>query len=323
MSWGNWQTPLPPATACGEDSRVDNICHTLVGAALARTGLRRRTPLASATMMIGANFPDIDVLSVAFGNSLAFRRGLTHGIPALIVSPFVLTVLILLWDRYRRRGESPVLPVQILLLATIAIWTHPTLDWMNSYGMRWLMPLDGTWFYGDSLFIVDPWLLIVLGAGVWFSRQLEKKNAANPWKPARIAVGIAAAYIVSMLGLQDRAERLARRQLEETGKAREKLVVSASPANPLSWRVHADDGAQYSIGDVDVLTGQIDLSAGTLDKGASLPGVADAVRSEEARAFMDWARLPFYRIEQTPEGTAVRITDARYGANVLVPVATE
>ena len=80
---------------------MDNICHTLVGAALARTGLRRRTPLASATMMIGANFPDIDVLSVAFGNSLAFRRGLTHGIPALIVSPFVLTGLILLWDRYQ------------------------------------------------------------------------------------------------------------------------------------------------------------------------------------------------------------------------------
>ena len=79
--------------------------------------------------------------------------------------PFVLTGLVLLWDRYRRRGKKRAVPREILLLSALSIWTHPTLDWMNSYGMRWLMPFDGTWFYGDSLFIVDPWLLIVLGLG--------------------------------------------------------------------------------------------------------------------------------------------------------------
>jgi len=33
---------------------------------------------------------------------------------------------------------------------------HPTLDWLNTYGMRWLMPFSGRWFYGDAVFIVDP-----------------------------------------------------------------------------------------------------------------------------------------------------------------------
>ena len=274
-------------------------------------------------MLIGANFPDIDVVSIAFGNSLAFRRGWTHGLLALVVLPFVLTGMMVVWDRWRRKGEQPAIPTQLLLLATISIWTHPTLDWMNSYGMRWLMPFDGTWFYGDSLFIVDPWLLATLGAGVWLSRRRERHQHPRPWTPARLAVGVASAYVVGMLLLQERAESTARAYLKDTGRAREKLVVSASPGNPFAWRFHADDGTRYSIGTVHPRSGNVLMSSQTLDKGADHIAVAMAVRKDEARAFMDWARLPFYRIEETPEGTAVRITDARYGANVLIHVAKQ
>ena len=31
---------------------MDNLCHTLVGAALAEAGLRKKTPLATATLLI-------------------------------------------------------------------------------------------------------------------------------------------------------------------------------------------------------------------------------------------------------------------------------
>ena len=86
---------------------MDNICHTLIGAAMAEAGLKRKTALGSATLMIAANFPDIDVIAVPLGHSLGFRRGLTHGIPALIVLPVVLTGIMVAWYRWRRRGESP------------------------------------------------------------------------------------------------------------------------------------------------------------------------------------------------------------------------
>ena len=33
------------------------------------------------------------------------------------------------------------------------------------------MPFDGTWFYGDSLFIVDPWLWLLLGTGWLIGRR--------------------------------------------------------------------------------------------------------------------------------------------------------
>ena len=269
-------------------------------------------------MMIGANFPDIDILSAFVGRTTEFRRGWTHGILALVVLPFVLTGLMLLWARYRKRRDS-VVPKQLLLLATISIWTHPTLDWMNSYGMRWLMPFDGTWFYGDSLFIVDPYLLVVLGAGVLLSRRLEQTGSPQPWRPARVAVALSSAYIVTMLGLQHYAEGIARRDLAGTGRARENLVVTAAPANPLRWRVHADDGSRYWTGNVGLGTRRLVLNTGTLDKGVDQPAVASAVLNESAKDFLDWARLPFYRVSHTPNGTFVSITDARYGASIVVP----
>src|SRR3712207_485003 len=78
---------------------MDNVCHTLVGAALAESGLKRRTALGAATLMIGTNFPDIDVIAVPLGHGVDFRRGWTHGLLALVVLPFVLTAIMLAWDR--------------------------------------------------------------------------------------------------------------------------------------------------------------------------------------------------------------------------------
>ena len=113
---------------------MDNICHTLVGAALAESGLKRRTALGSATLMIAANFPDIDVIAVPLGHSLGFRRGVTHGLPALVVLPLVLTLMMLGWHRWRR-GERPHAG-WLLALSVIGMVTHPFLDWMNTYNMR-------------------------------------------------------------------------------------------------------------------------------------------------------------------------------------------
>jgi inner membrane protein len=152
---------------------LDPIAHTFTGAALAASGLRRTTPLATATLLIGANAPDVDVVS-AFGapfQELAFRRGWTHGVLALVLLPLIVAALVLLWDRYVRRKNQPsAMPARvgpILGLAALAVLTHPALDWLNNYGLRWLMPFDGRWFYGDAVFIIDPWIWLGFG-GVTF-----------------------------------------------------------------------------------------------------------------------------------------------------------
>jgi inner membrane protein len=60
------------------------------------------------------------------------------------------------------------------------VLTHPTLDWLNNYGLRWLMPFDGRWFYGDAVFIIDPWLWLVLG-GAAFMAYSASARALAAW----------------------------------------------------------------------------------------------------------------------------------------------
>ena len=79
---------------------MDNICHTLVGAAFGEAGLKRQTRFGNATLMIAANLPDVDVLVFATDlPSVAFRRGWTHGMLAQALLPIALTAAMLGVDR--------------------------------------------------------------------------------------------------------------------------------------------------------------------------------------------------------------------------------
>lgn len=175
---------------------MDPIAHTFAGAALAAAGLRRATPLAAATLILAANAPDIDIVAQFAGSyaSLAHRRGWTHGVLALAVLPFVVAGAVLAWDRVVRRRRHPAAAPPragpTLALAALGVASHPALDWLNTYGLRWLMPFDGRWFYGDALFIVDPWMWLLLGGALFL---------VHTGRPAALAAWTAFAALATLL----------------------------------------------------------------------------------------------------------------------------
>ncbi|MDX1643096.1 MAG: metal-dependent hydrolase [Thermoanaerobaculia bacterium] len=154
---------------------MDPLTHTLVGTSLAATRLGTTTRYATVALVVGANLPDVDVLSYAGGGdaALGFRRGWTHGLLALTVLPALLAAALVLWGRWRAGSSTAPRPSTgwLVALSYLAVSTHPALDWLNTYGMRWGMPFDGTWYYGDSVFIVDPWLWLLLGGGWLLGRR--------------------------------------------------------------------------------------------------------------------------------------------------------
>jgi inner membrane protein len=82
----------------------------------------------------------------------------------LLPIAFYLTdALIAKWRKRERRARF----AGLLLASLIATASHPLLDWTNSYGVRPLLPWSERWFYGDLVFIVDPWLWLSIG-GVAF-----------------------------------------------------------------------------------------------------------------------------------------------------------
>ncbi len=206
---------------------MDNLCHTLVGAALAEAGLGRKTPLATATLLIGANIPDVDGILYWLNrpvDALGFRRGWTHGILAVAVWPFVLTGLMLAWDRWvRRRGHperAPADPRTLVLLSLLAVATHPLLDLLNTYGVRLLMPFSGHWFHGDTLFIADPWMWLVLGAGWLVAFVRRRRGAARPERVARASLALAGAYVLAMAASNLEARGIVRRAAVAEGGPR-------------------------------------------------------------------------------------------------------
>lgn len=292
---------------------MDNLCHSLVGAALAESGLRQRTRYATTALVLGANFPDVDVAAVFTEHGLGFRRGITHGTPALIVLPFILTAIILAWHAaFRRPKESdPIRPKQLLLLSTLAILTHPALDWMNTYGMRWLMPLDGTWFYGDSLFIVDPWILLMLGAAWLGGRRARVIGSvelrARGEQFARRMILMSVAYIAGMMLLTQVGRAVADRDLGGERHGPRQLMVS--PPFLESWRryVTVDAGAGYRFGRIDWWPRpSLVLDSAILPKQTEL--LERLPRTVPLEDLLDWGRFIYAR----EEGDAVHVDDARY-----------
>ena len=282
---------------------MDNLTHTLVGAALAEAGLKKRTALGAATLMIGANFPDIDIVALPLGLNLEVRRGITHGFLAIAVLPFVLAGLMWLWDTRVRRRRLPDAAAadfrQLTLLAAIAIATHPTLDYMNTYGMRWLMPFVDKWLYADGLFIVDIWIIIALVTGYVWSRRTGRPRAA------RIALTGVASYVVAML-LITGAGRIA---VGATYKSR--FMVEPTTLVPWHRDVLVDDGTVYRLGRYELFRG-LAMSGATISKGDRDQAVEVARRTPEAQRFLRWSRFPFYRVVQEGGKTVVRMADARY-----------
>jgi inner membrane protein len=239
-----------------------------------------------------------------------------------VVLPFLLTGAILLFDRALRRMSRAVLPSavaprQVLLLATISILTHPILDTLNTYGVRWLMPFRGDWFYGDTLFIVDPWLWLALGVGVALSRRRSRGYAVVATRPARMALAVAVGYVAVMLLAGAAARAIARRELGALcGAPVERLMAGPEPVTPLVRSVVAQQGDVYRVGTFHWFR-RPHLDAASL-RAFPVPRPDDpmlraAAATPVGRRFLTWARFPTVQVEPDRQGgSLVHLIDLRY-----------
>ena len=299
---------------------MDPIAHTLVGAGLAQSGLKHRTPLATATLLIGANLPDVDVLSYAWGETaaLSFRRGWTHGVLAWVVLPLVLTGCMLAWDRWVRRRRAPrALPAAagpLLGLAGLAVLTHPVLDFLNVYGIRLLMPFTDRWYYGDTLFIVDPWVWAILATGVVAARRRGPRAA-------RLALGLLVGYVGLMAASGVAARWMVWRSLPFSRAGVDRVMAAPVPVTPFRRYVVLAEGDGYRVGQFnwfrDPPIRYSDLAV--ISRRATTPEAGAAQRDPRGRRFLSWARFPYY--ETTPvDGThRTTIIDARYALEADAP----
>jgi inner membrane protein len=196
---------------------MDNLTHSLVGLTAAKAGLERLSPYATIVCLTSANVADADFVSLLFGDRwtlLQHHRGITHSIVGTIAIGFLIPVLALAVERAGTamgRRKPRIRFGGLLLASLVAAATHPVLDWTNNYGVRPLLPWSGRWFYGDLVFIVDPYIWLLLGVPAFLLASNTRLKIAG-W--AVLAVCAAA-----LMGLAGRSAN------PESGPLRVALII--------------------------------------------------------------------------------------------------
>ena len=310
---------------------MEPVTHFLTGACLGRAGLNRKTALATLTLTLAAEAPDLDVIGRVRGSAFGFahHRGFTHSFAGVSLDALaVVGFVYLIWRIRGKKIKDPKLPPRWGLLffyACLAGLSHILLDFTNNYGVRPFWPFSGKWYSWDIVFIYEPVMLALLVLGLIAPALfglIDKEIGARSRGPrGRFAASLALVGIGLMWGLRDFEHRRAVSALEaRTYNGADPLRVSAypKPTDPFHWYGVVETPAFFALAPVNSFTPEVDPE-GKLEiryKPEETPVTLAAKRSYTGRVFLDWAQYPITETEalQPPEqGSIVVFQDLRYG----------
>jgi inner membrane protein len=187
------------------------------------------------------------------------------------------------------------------------------LDFLNTYGVRFLYPFSRRWFYGDALFIVDPWVWIALALGIAFSKVRARQGHPHPERSARTALGVIGAYVGAMLVSSAAGRVLVRSAASEAGLSPGRVMVSSGPLDPLRRIVVVEVPGGYRHGSLHWLTRPaVSLAPDFIPRKDRDPLAISAARTRDGENFLVWARFPYFVVRRSPADALVSIRDARY-----------
>ncbi len=308
---------------------MEPITHFLTGACLGRAGLNRKTALATATVTLAAEAPDVDILGrfkdPVFG--FAHHRGFTHSFLGLfLVSSAVVGLMYLFWRLRGRKTNNPDLPPRwglLFLFAYLAGLTHILLDFTNNYGVRPFWPFSEKWYSWDIVFIFEPVILILLTLGLLlpllFSLVNQEIGVRGKGPQGRLAATLALLSVVALWGVRDYEHRRAVNALEaRLYRDADPIRASAYPYwwNPFRWYGVVETRDFYATMPVDSLVPDVD-PGGTMTiryKPEETAATLAAKKSYLGRVYLDWAKYPVAEVELVTgePGYIVRFEDLRY-----------
>jgi len=278
-------------------------------------------------LIIAANLPDIDsFIAPLFGaEPIAVHRGFTHGVGGWFTMPFLAIAIIYVWEKLQPGKDGSIKLGGLLLACFFGTLSHPALDFLNTYGTRIAEPLNHRWYYGDTLFIMDPWIWLMLILGLEMSWRAERLGR-NWTRPALWASGAFLAYVGLNATISARAVAVTRPLVERVTTPR---MIVAGEVPLIFWKrkmVWRGD----SIGGTGTYNPFDGLNRASLDPkivplNLDDPRLAGAAKDKRLRAFLFWSRMPMVHIEN---GRAY-LTDQRFfesgrpaTASFLIPLDT-
>ncbi|HJX85470.1 MAG TPA: metal-dependent hydrolase [Candidatus Angelobacter sp.] len=308
---------------------MEPVTHLLFGACLSRAGLNRKTGLATLTLVLAAEAPDMDAVSY-FGGSvsgLQHHRGITH---SFFGAPFVAALVVAgvygIYRLMKARGRLPRTPPNWKLLYVYAVFgclTHILLDFSNNYGVRPFEPFSYKWYSWDIFFILDP---VVVGLLVFalvvpaFMRLITDEIGAHKQQfRGRGAAIFVLLCITALAAFRDFEHRRAVNALESLSYRDEQPQrASAFPTmmNPFSWHGVVETKDFLEALPVDSGSGEVDPDNLAIYryKPEETPVTLAAKHSRLGQVYLDWAQYPYVEVDRLPgdKGYSVQFLDWRF-----------
>jgi inner membrane protein len=317
---------------------LDPVTHILTGACVSRAGLNRKTALATLTLTLAFEAPDIDSAIYFWGGitGLQHHRGITH---SLIGAPFMAAGVIALvygihrWRSSRQKagpegassGTLPrLLPNWKLLYAYALLGSlvHLFQDFTNNYGVRPFAPFNEKWYAWDIVFIVDPIMLLAMflalvlpGLMALVTEEIGSNKPRFRGRGAAIFALLCVAAVILVRGIEHRRAVTALNL--RTYRNEEPVRASAfpQPINPFSWNGVVETQDFFEMTPVDSGSGDVDPQnmAVVRFKPEETPVTLAAKRSRLGKIYLDWARYPLVTTEKLEGGRyQVQFEDLRF-----------
>jgi membrane-bound metal-dependent hydrolase YbcI (DUF457 family) len=300
---------------------------------LARAGQKWLPRFGMAMLVVSGVAADLDYASYLGGPAafLRFHRTLLHSLLGSACLAFAIAAGFCAIDRARaRKRDTPAtdnhapaaLPFAPALAAcAVGVIAHLLLDLASGIGVQVLWPFRAGWRAWDLLTNLDPWILILLIAGLLLPELLrlvseeigERKKRPRGQLGAIVALIFFFAYAGVRADLHSRAISLL---LSREYHGRTPLAAGAFPASstPFRWRgvVGTEDTIEEA--EVSLLPGsEFDPDrTRTLFKPEPSAALDAGQRTSAAAKYLAYARFPFAGIAESDEGYRFELRDARF-----------
>jgi len=297
---------------------------------MGRAGLNRKTALATLTLTLAAEAPDLDVLGRFRGPAFGFahHRGFTHSFLGIVLmAGLVVAFVYLVWRLGGRKLKDPNLPPRwglLFFFACLAGLSHILLDFTNNYGVRPFWPFSEKWYSWDIVFIFEPimftCLLLGLIAPSLFALIDSEIGAHQRGPRGRLAAILALVAVVLLWTVRDYEHRRAVNALQaRTYNGADPTRASAYPdlADPFRWYGVVETADFFVLAPVNSLGPEVDPEdkLQLRYKPEETPITLAAKRSYLGRVYLDWAQYPITQTETLDgreQGYIVDFQDLRF-----------
>jgi inner membrane protein len=317
---------------------VDPLTHGLASFAVTRTFFPRVSRASLAVIVLAGTVADLDIVSAWFGPSayLAWHRTFTHSLLGTAIIALIFSILLIFLARSSAAEKLP--PALCVLPVVCAVALHLVMDLCQSDGVALLWPFRTQRFSADWVAHLDLWIFAILLFGVLLPRlfgMVTTEIGAKARGPkGRAGAAMALVVVVLYVGTRAMLHANAVATLESRtyrGELPRKWAAFPESASPLHWRGIVE--TERALHEVDVNVGpgaSFDPDAAvTLYKPEPSAALDAAGKTQTARRFLQLARFPRARVEQTQSGYRIEIQgfpyrdDSILGWQVIAVVQTD